>query len=65
MNALRTCPSCHYAHEGEHCPNPACFANPSVSETQKARWTAEREKREAEEAERQRIRDIRRRMAAR
>lgn len=60
---LTTCSTCHYAHEGPSCPNPACFANPSVSEVQKARWTERNERLAAEEAERERIRSIRRRFA--
>lgn len=64
MSALTTCPTCSYAHEGDSCTNPACFANPSVTDAQKQRWTEERERREADEAERERIRQIRRRMAS-
>jgi hypothetical protein len=58
---IKTCPTCHYAHDSEHCPNPACFANPSVTDAQKARWTERNERLAAEEAERQRIAAIRRR----
>lgn len=58
---LTSCPVCTYAHAGLHCPNPACEANPSVTEAQKARWRAENDKRKAEEAERERIRQIRKR----
>jgi hypothetical protein len=59
---LTTCPTCNYAHDGGHCPNPACFGNPSVTEEQKARWRERDERLRAEEAERQRIAAIRRRM---
>lgn len=59
---LTTCPTCTYAHEGDHCTNPACFANPSVSDEQKRNWIELNERLAAEEAERERIRQIRRRM---
>ena len=61
VDDIKTCPTCHYAHVGDHCPNPACFANPSVSDEQKARWTERNERLAAEEADRRRIADIRRR----
>lgn len=57
------CPTCTYpSHLPDRCDNPGCEANPGVSETQKAEWRAARLKRAAEEAERERIREIRRRM---
>lgn len=59
---LKTCPDCGYPHAGEDCDNPACFANPRVSDAQKAAWRERNERLKAEEAEHQRIADIRRRM---
>lgn len=58
------CPTCRYPHKGDHCSNPGCEANPSVSESTKKGWRADREKRAADEAERNRIRDIRSRAMA-
>lgn len=58
---LKTCPTCTYAYEGDSCTNPACFANPSVTDEQKRAWTERNERLAAEEAERERIRQIRRR----
>lgn len=55
------CPTCTYSHEGAACSNPGCEANPSVTPAQKQLWREERERRAAEEAERERILAIRRR----
>lgn len=57
------CPTCGYPprHRPE-CDNPGCTANPDVSESQKAAWAETKAKRDAEEAERERVRAIRRRM---
>lgn len=61
---MTTCNTCGYPpRHGPECDNPACVANPCVSDAQKARWQAEAARRAADEAERRRIRDIRRRMA--
>lgn len=55
------CGVCTYpARNDAHCDNPGCEANPSVTQKQKDAWRAERDKRAAEEAERQRLRKIRR-----
>ena len=59
---MTECPTCRYPHDGPHCPNPGCYANPSVTQAQKDIWDARRAKEAAEEAERERIRQIRRRM---
>ena len=59
---LIVCPECGYPHGGPSCPNPACFANPHVSEQQKDAWRERNTRLKAEEAERQRIVGIRRRM---
>lgn len=57
------CEVCTYPdRSGTCCDNPGCEANPSVSAEQKTRWKAERDKRAAEDAERERIRRIRRRL---
>lgn len=67
MAAPFVCDVCTYPafQRTDACDNPACVANPSVSESQKNRWRAEREKYEAEEAERDRVRKIRNRMSTR
>lgn len=57
----RTCPCCSYAFLGEHCDNPACKANPTVSREHIARLEAREAQRREDEAERQRIAAIRRR----
>jgi hypothetical protein len=60
-----TCPACGYPHAAPACDNPACEANPRVTQAQKDYWATERAKRAAraaEDAERQRARDIHRRM---
>lgn len=64
MTAQFVCEVCTYPSFRRHdaCDNPACFANPSVSQRQKDKWRAERDKRDAEESERKRLRNIRRRM---
>ena len=59
--ALTICEACSYPYrlcEGS-CTNPACDANPRVPEQVKEQRRAARAKRQAEEAARQRIRDIR------
>lgn len=56
------CQVCTYpARSGDCCDNPGCEANPRVNQAQKDAWRAERDKRAAEEAERERVRQIRRR----
>ena len=58
------CEVCTYpSSKPDCCDNPGCEANPSVSAAQKAAWKAEWDRRAAEEAERERIRRIRRRMS--
>lgn len=62
MTQVFSCPVCQYPSRlAAACDNPGCVANPCVSQEQKDRWLAARERREADEAERQRVRDIRRR----
>lgn len=56
------CDVCTYPSNRACCDNPGCEANPSVSAAQKAAWKAERDRRAAQEAERERIRQIRRRI---
>jgi hypothetical protein len=56
------CETCCYPSRlSTACDNPGCYANPCVSDRQRAAWRAEAERRAAEEAERERIRQIRRR----
>lgn len=55
----RTCKSCSYPFAGKSCPNPACFANPNVSEETKADWRIRDAARLAEEAEREHLRRMR------
>lgn len=43
------------------CDNPRCDGNPAISQATKDAWRAEHEKRQAEEVERERVRQIRRR----
>lgn len=51
---MSICEHCHYPFAGDSCGNPACVVvNPEAH----ARHKAEADKREAELAERQRIRD--------
>ena len=65
MTAQFVCEICTYpALRGDACDNPACPANPSVSQHQKDRWEAEVDRRRAECAERERLRGIRRRAGA-
>ncbi len=47
------CPTCNYPHETEHCPNPACPANPALSDEVKARIAERHERHLAEVAERE------------
>lgn len=62
---METCPECGYPPiSHDYCDNPACFANPHVSEAQKASWRERNLRLKAEEEERQRIADIRKRMRA-
>lgn len=57
------CEICGYvSRRADCCDNPGCTANPSVSAAQKEAWRVERERRDAEQAERDRIAAIRRRM---
>lgn len=62
MSAVFVCEVCCYPFSEGFCRNPGCEANPDVSQAQKDHWRAERDKKTAEEAERERIRQIRRRM---
>lgn len=55
---MKNCPKCHYPSEGA-CTNPACLANPSLSEERKAMMRASAEKRREEEAEREMLRRAR------
>lgn len=58
---LIVCPSCSYPHRKDcSCPNPACYANPNVSDEVKAGWRARDERLAAESAERDRLAKIRR-----
>ena len=61
MTDIFICSECAYPFPEGRCCNPGCEANPSVSQAQKDRWRAERDKRFADDAERERIRRIRRR----
>lgn len=64
-----TCPGCGYATKVweatkvraiyERCDNPACMENPTISEERKTIMRAEHAKREAEAAERERMRRAR------
>lgn len=56
------CPTCTYAFPEGYCRNPGCEANPDVTQAQKDNWRIAREKAQTEENERERIREIRRRM---
>lgn len=60
MSAVFICAACAYPFPEGVCRNPGCEANPDVTQTQKDRWRAERDRRAAEEAERIRMRRIRR-----
>ena len=56
------CETCWYPSRlPTACDNPGCEANPSVSQSQKDAWKADRDRLAAEEAERERVRRIRRR----
>lgn len=57
----QTCGTCGYPHDQDACPNPACDACPDVSDAAKAARRARHDQAVAEEAERERIRTIRRR----
>jgi len=52
------CPTCRYPFEKGICRNPGCSANPNVSQETKERWAQDKTRRDAEEAERARIRKI-------
>lgn len=60
-----TCETCCYPSMRSltACDNPGCVANPSVSAKQKSEWQSAIDRRNAEDAERERIRGIRRRFA--
>lgn len=64
MSAVFICAACTYPFPEGFCRNPGCEANPDVTQSQKDRWRAEREKRDAEESERKRINRIRRRFCS-
>lgn len=56
------CRECTYPSRlPDVCDNPRCFANPTISQATKEVWRAEHERRQTEEAERERFRQIRRR----
>lgn len=57
-SGLKECTACHYPHKGAHCDNPACKANPTSNKASIAKQEAEHERRQADEAERARIREI-------
>ncbi len=61
---METCNQCGYPPRaaGDACDNPACFANPNVSERQKAAWRESNRRIKEDQQERQRIADIRKRM---
>jgi hypothetical protein len=55
---VSTCDTCHYPYEGEGCPNPACPANPSLTDEHReaiAARTAQHAIEEAERSERMRL----------
>jgi len=59
------CPACTYPSRRDgSCDNPVCGANPDVTQSQKDAWQAATEKRRADEAERERLRQIRLRAGA-
>jgi len=62
---LTQCSECSYPYAGDGCTNPACYANPKVSDATKAIGRERDAIRKAEEAERQRIRDIQASMRSR
>lgn len=55
------CETCTYPFPEGVCRNPTCEANPSVTQAQKDAWKAARDKAAADEAERERWRQVRRR----
>jgi len=63
---LTVCATCSYPHEddGQGCPNPACFANPSMTDDTKQRHLDEGARRKEEEDERAKFRRIRERAMA-
>lgn len=56
---MKTCASCSYPFPADHCDNPTCFANPTLSPETKAALQAAHEKREAERIEREKFARIR------
>lgn len=56
---MKVCKACGYPHSEAFCDNPGCVENPTVPEFMKARWREDKARREAEEAEWERIRQIR------
>ncbi len=60
---LVTCDMCGYAYERPNsnmrCSNPACFANPEMTEATKSRVLAEHAKRTAAEADRKQVHQTR------
>lgn len=50
---MTICPQCSYPHETPACPNPACLANPSLTEAHKAKLVANREAYVEQERERE------------
>ncbi len=61
LNNLVACDTCGYPHfdNGMGCPNPACFANPSMTRAKKDRMIAERNSVWYDKNERERIHQIR------
>lgn len=62
MTNLIACPACGYACEPDACRNPACLANPTLSDSHRATlvarhadWIAARDRQEAATAERRRL----------
>jgi hypothetical protein len=56
------CAVCTYPSRRATCDNPRCTGNPGISQVTKDKWIAEHDRAVAQEAERERIRQIRRRM---
>jgi hypothetical protein len=56
---LTNCPACEYPHYGRHCTNPACYANPGVSDATKTAWAIRDGVLTAEATERDRVARIR------
>lgn len=48
-NGFACCKACGYAYKTPACDNPACEANPSISDATKARRREERVRKQAQE----------------